>query len=125
MKKSRMTNQRLRILEYLKKVNTHPTAEMVYNEVVKDLPNITLATVYRNLNHLGEQGEINRLDVKCTSHFDGDMSFHQHCICKKCGKIHDLFEPKINQDTMKKVKSNNFEPKSINILIYGICKQCK
>jgi Fe2+ or Zn2+ uptake regulation protein len=120
-----MTNQRLRILEYLKKVKTHPTAEMVYNEVVKDLPNITLATVYRNLNHLAEQGEINRFDVKCTSRFDGDMSFHQHCICKKCGKIHDLFEPRINQDTMKKVKSSNFEPKSINILIYGICKKCK
>jgi Fe2+ or Zn2+ uptake regulation protein len=125
MKKNRMTNQRLRILEYLKKVKTHPTAERVYKEVVKQLPNITLATVYRNLNHLAEQGEINRFEINCTSHFDGDMSFHQHCICKKCGRINDLFEPKITQDTIKKVKLNDFEPEGINILIYGICRKCK
>jgi Fe2+ or Zn2+ uptake regulation protein len=121
----RMTNQRLKILEYLKGVKTHPTADMVYRAVAKELPNITLATIYRNLNHSAEQGEIQRFEVNCTSRFDGDVSFHQHCICKKCGKIHDIFESKITKDTMNKVKSSDFEPESINILIYGKCKKCR
>jgi Fur family transcriptional regulator, peroxide stress response regulator len=121
----RMTNQRLKILEYLKGVKTHPTAEMVYKAVAKELPNITLATVYRNLNHLAEEGEIQRFEVNCTSRFDGHLGFHQHCICKRCGKINDIFESKITKDTMNKVKSMDFEPQSINVLIYGKCKKCK
>jgi len=125
MTKMRVTNQRLKILQYLKSVKTHPTAEMVYKTVSKELPNITLATVYRNLNHLAEQGEIHQLEVKSTSHFDGDMSFHQHCICNKCGKIHDLFEKKITVGTINKAKTKDFEPKTINVLIYGLCKNCK
>ncbi|MBN2051960.1 transcriptional repressor [Candidatus Woesearchaeota archaeon] len=125
MKKNRMTNQRLKILEYLRSVKTHPTAEMVYKEVAKELPNITLATVYRNLNHLAENCEIQRFEVNCTSRFDADMSFHQHCICKKCGHIQDLFEKKITEDTIKKARTTNFEPQSVNVIIYGICKGCK
>jgi Fe2+ or Zn2+ uptake regulation protein len=122
---SRMTNQRRKILEYLKSVKTHPAAEMVYREVAKQLPNITLATVYRNLNHLTEQGEIQKIEVNSKSHFDGDMSFHQHCICSSCGHIKDIFEEKLTKDTLKKVKAKDFEPRTVNILIYGICKKCK
>ena len=125
MKTTRMTNQRLKILEYLKSVKTHPTAETVYHAVRKHLPNITLATVYRNLNHLAEQGEIQKFEVNCVSHFDGDVSFHQHCICRKCGMIHDIFEDTITRSTLKKINSKGFEPKSMNIMIYGICRKCR
>jgi len=125
VKKSRVTNQRLKILEYLRSVRTHPTAEMVYKEVIKELPNITLATVYRNLNHLADNCEIQRFEVNCTSRFDGNISFHQHCICKKCGHIKDLFEKKISEDIIKRIRTKGFEPQSINVLIYGFCKSCK
>jgi Fe2+ or Zn2+ uptake regulation protein len=122
---SRMTNQRRKILEYLKRVKTHPTAEMIYREVAKQLPNITLATVYRNLNHLAEQGKIQKLEVNSKSYFDGDISFHQHCICESCSHIKDVFEEKLTKDTPNKVKVKGFEPRRVNILIYGICKKCK
>ena len=122
---SRMTNQRRKILEYLKRVKTHPTAEMIYKDVSKELPDITLATVYRNLNHLAEQGEIQKFDVNSKSHFDGDMGFHQHCICSSCGHIKDVFGDRINKETLKKARTKGFEPRIVNILIYGICKKCK
>jgi Fe2+ or Zn2+ uptake regulation protein len=120
-----MTNQRRKILDYLRSVKTHPTAEMVYKDLKKELPSMTLATVYRNLNHLAEQGEILKFEVNCVSHFDGDLSFHQHCICCKCGKVKDLFEKKITNNTLKSLRITDFEPKSLNIIIYGTCKKCK
>lgn len=125
MKKTRTTNQRLKILEYLKSVKTHPTAETVYKAVRKQLPNITLATVYRNLNCLAEQGKIQRFEVNSVSHFDGDVSFHQHCVCRKCGMIQDIFKDTIIRDALKKINLKGFEPKSMNIIIYGICRKCK
>jgi Fe2+ or Zn2+ uptake regulation protein len=125
MKKTRMTNQRRKILEYLHGIKTHPTAEMVYSALRKELPSMTLATVYRNLNHLAEEGKIIKFDVKCVSHFDGDMSFHQHCICCECGKVKDVFEKDITSNTLKKIKLHDFEPQSLNIIIYGKCKKCK
>lgn len=121
----RMTHQRKKILEYLKSVKTHPTAEIIYNSLKKELPNMTLATVYRNVNSLAEQGKILKFDVKCVSHFDGDISFHQHCVCCKCGMIKDLFEKSINQRAIKKMNISGFEPESINIIIQGKCHKCK
>ena len=56
--KTRNTIQRIKIMKYLKSVKTHPTAEMVYNAVVKEIPSITLATVYRNLHNLANKGKI-------------------------------------------------------------------
>jgi Fur family peroxide stress response transcriptional regulator len=125
MKNTRMTNQRLKIMEYLKSVKTHPTAEMVYNKVVKELPKITLATVYRNLNLLADQGEILRLEINNEYRYDADLSFHQHCVCKKCGKIIDLFQKEISRYALNKIRTNNFKPTSVNVIFYGICKKCK
>ena len=50
----RMTRQRQAIMEMLAKTDEHPTAEMVYEAVRKQLPEISLGTVYRNLQLLVE-----------------------------------------------------------------------
>jgi len=121
---TRLTNQRIKILEHLKSVKTHPTAEMVYDKVIKELPAITLATVYRNLNLLADKGEILRLEINNEYRFDGDISFHQHCVCKKCSKIIDLFQKEISGYALNKIKTNDFEPSSVNIIFHGLCKAC-
>jgi len=123
-KKNRLTSQRLKILDYLRGVKTHPTAEMVYNAVKKDLPTISLATVYRNLNLLAEQGEIIKLELNSESHFDGDMCNHQHCVCSKCRRIIDIFQEDISEYAMKKIKSSDFKPSCVNIIFKGHCKHC-
>ena len=123
--KRRMTNQRLKILEYLKSVKTHPTAEVVYEAVKKNLPLMTLATVYRNLNLLAEEGKITKLDINGEFHFDADLSHHQHCVCKKCGKIDDHFQKEISQYALKKIKASNFQLQGVNIFFHGTCKKCK
>lgn len=119
-----MTNQRLKIIEHLKSVHTHPTAEMVYKEVKKELPAITLATVYRNLNLLTEQHKILRLEINSEYRFDGDITCHQHCFCDKCKNFSDLFQEEISKYALNKIKTNKFKADSVNILFNGICKNC-
>jgi Fur family ferric uptake transcriptional regulator len=87
----RKTKQREVILEVLNKMSSHPTADEVYDRVRKRLPNISLGTVYRNLDVLSEYGLIRKLDLAGTQkRFDGDTHEHYHFRCKKCGSVDDL-----------------------------------
>ena len=62
-KKTRMTRQRRVILEEIRRTNSHPAADEIYERVRKRLPRISLGTVYRNLDVLCELGEIQRLEL--------------------------------------------------------------
>lgn len=121
----RTTPQKIKILEHLKSVKNHPTAETVYKEVMKSLPNISLATVYRNLNRMVESGEILKIEINNEAHFDGDVCDHQHAICNKCGKIFDIFETEVSEYALKSLKSNDFTPSCVTIIYKGICNKCK
>lgn len=125
MGKTRMTNQRIKILEYLQSVKTHPTAEMVYNAVKKDLPALSLGTVYRNLNLLADQGLICRMEVNNEFHFDACTDYHQHCVCKGCGNIFDMYEKDLSEYALKKVKLKEFTPLTVSIMYFGYCIGCK
>jgi Fur family transcriptional regulator, peroxide stress response regulator len=122
---TRMTNQKLKIMEHLKNTKTHPTAELVYRVVSKDLPAISLATVYRNLNLLAEQGKILKLEINGEYHYDGFCDSHQHLVCTNCDKIIDIGQKEISNYAMRKIKSSDFELRSVRIIFYGVCKNCK
>lgn len=85
------SKQRDSIMEFLKERKDHPTADVVYMNVRKTFPNISLGTVYRNLTLLADIGEISRIRVgDGVDHFDADTSPHYHFICKECGSVIDL-----------------------------------
>lgn len=90
-----MTRQRQIILEELKKVKTHPTADELYERVRRRLPRISLGTVYRNLDVLSQFGAIQRLDLAGVQRrFDGEPEAHYHVRCITCGRVDDVsFEP--------------------------------
>jgi len=116
----RLTSQKKIILDYLKSVKTHPSAEKIYLEARKKLPQISQGTVYRILSQATKKGGIRELPCKICSHFDGDISQHAHFSCEKCGKIYDIFE-KFKVPSVKKVgKVKNYQ-----LCFYGICKNCK
>ncbi len=61
---------------------------MIYEECRKTIPNISLATVYRNLSYLEEQGELGRVvGAGEKERYDVELDTHCHVICEKCGKI--------------------------------------
>lgn len=85
-----MTEQRQVILEELRRLKTHPTADELYDLVRRRLPRISLGTVYRNLELLAEQGQALRLDqAGGARRFDGDVSEHCHARCLECGAVTD------------------------------------
>jgi Fe2+ or Zn2+ uptake regulation protein len=120
-KKERLTPQRKIIIDYLKSVKTHPTAEEVYSAVKRKLPRISLGTIYRNLQKLKCSGEIREIDCRTcgVTRYDGNMFSHDHFLCEKCNKIFDI---KRSVDLKNKIKIGKI--KSYQIYFYGICKKC-
>jgi Fur family peroxide stress response transcriptional regulator len=119
-KKQRLTNQKLAILLYLKSVKSHPPVEIIYQEVKKALPRISMATVYRNLKDLAKQGLIQEISDK-TTRYDGDISSHAHFICEKCDCIIDIFG---RCSLIKPLKTKVGKIKKHQIYFYGLCKKC-
>ncbi|MBM7622576.1 Fur family transcriptional regulator [Sporohalobacter salinus] len=124
--KRRMTKQRKKILEVLRSTTSHPTADWIYDQVKQEIPNISLGTVYRNLNVLKEMGEIRELDYGSShSHFDGNAEKHYHFTCLECGKICDVDESlhfELNQNVEEKLGcSIDYH----RLEFFGVCSECK
>jgi len=120
------SKQREVIKEYLKSTTEHPTADMVYDNVRKVFPKISLGTVYRNLNLLVEHGEALKLDCGDSSErFDGNTHNHYHFMCKECGCVSDLkIDSLAHIDTLA---ANGFDGEIHGHVtyFYGICAMCK
>jgi Fur family ferric uptake transcriptional regulator len=87
----RMTNQREIILRELRKSKKHLTADELYDIVKKDMPRISLATVYRNLEVLSEAGLIGKLEISGRQkRFDYDVEEHDHVYCVVCHRVDNL-----------------------------------
>jgi len=93
MKKNRTTNQRKIILEELRKVHSHPTAQQIHAMVNDGKSKISLATVYRTLEYLENRGLIIKLKTKeKEARYDGNSESHCHLICKKCSHVQDIHD---------------------------------
>ena len=121
----RMTRQRKVILEELRKVNTHPSADELYEMVRKRLPRVSLGTVYRNLEILSESGVIQKLEPGCSlKRFDGNPSQHCHIRCVHCDRIADApMAPDLEID-LKRVNSTDFEIIGHRLEFIGVCPEC-
>ena len=122
----RYSKQRQAILEYLRSTKKHPTAEVVYENIQKIYPKISLGTVYRNLNQLVEQELALKLDCgDGFDHFDGNPQSHNHFYCKKCGCVMDLDMDPI--DHIDRIANAGFDGTidGHTIYFYGLCPNCK
>ena len=126
MKKIRHSKQRERIFEILKNTGIHPTANWIYNQLKNEFPNLSMGTVYRNLNILIEQGYVKKIDFASTfGRFEANIHPHYHFICEKCGAVKDLDMP-IDKSLNEKVnQQTNYQTKHHRIEFYGICDECK
>ena len=121
----RMTRQRQVILEELRNVTSHPSADEVYEMVRKRMPRISLGTVYRNLEILAECGEIQKLELGCSlKRFDGVADEHYHIRCLHCDRLFDAppgsrirISHQLKGCTDFKIIGHRFE-------FIGICSAC-
>ena len=85
----RYSRQRELIYQKLVETDEHPTAEMLYQWLKPENPNLSLGTVYRNLNLLAEEGVIVRMPFP-VERYDARTHPHPHFRCKACGRVYDM-----------------------------------
>lgn len=119
------SRQREAIKEYLAHTKEHPTADVVYMNIRNTYPNISLGTVYRNLNFLAEQGEILKINCRDGSdRFDGNPMLHYHFLCNECGKVLDLNMESIEHINVIANAGFNGRINGHTTFFYGLCPKC-
>lgn len=120
----RYSRKREIIKEAVYQNRIHPTADEVYEIVRRTNPEISLGTIYRNLNLLAEQGELRKLSMAGgPDRFDGTLEPHQHTQCVKCGKVED-FEFDLSQLKAAVKEQTEIDPQICFINVSGICCDC-
>lgn len=122
----RKSKQKDSILRVVKGTNSHPTAEWIYAQVRREIPNISLGTVYRNLKLLKQGGEILELGlVGSLSRFDGITQNHYHFRCEQCDRIFDVDEP-VNKEVDKRIAQKTGFTVFYHVLEFrGRCQNCQ
>ena len=122
---TKYSHQREAIISFLESTKDHPTADEVYQHIRTIIPNISLGTVYRNLNQLASNGLILRLtcDGK-TDHFDACTEPHYHFLCKCCGGVKDIPMAPMDDIISKAKNCCDYHIQDVNILFSGVCNNC-
>ncbi len=119
----RSSKQRDAVWQVLKCSCDHPTADVIYERVKEQIPNISLGTVYRNLGQLKDEGLITIVESSDTKvHYEGNLSDHIHFLCKNCCEITDVFcTPQVPADLLKL----GLQVESQKTVYYGLCNACR
>lgn len=124
-KELKHSKQRDALLELLRSVTCHPSAEWLYTELKREYPKLSLATVYRNLGVLCARGEAIRLDVgDGTVRYDAQTCEHDHFFCRVCNRLSDIgkdetagIPPLLEEKYGVRIDSHSF-------VFYGTCREC-
>jgi len=123
-KKARNTKQLEVVWQAVKDDTSHPTADQIYAKVRKRLPNVSLGTVYRNLQKLVADAKLQVLMLGRLQRFDPLVKRHQHFICQKCGQVFDVLVDKESEIRPVKLPHAGFQVNSHQVAFYGACKRC-
>lgn len=121
----RMTHQRRVILDIVTENAGHWTADEVFLKVRRRLPNISLATVYRNLEVLSSIGLISKLDMAGNQkRFDGNQDDHYHVRCTNCGRIDDIPQDAVTSLEFRDDMFEDYGSISATVSFMGLCNDC-
>ncbi len=121
-----MTNQRELILTKVRESRQHLSADELYELVKKDMPRISLATVYRNLEILSEAGLIKKLEISGRQkRFDYDVSDHDHIYCVKCHRIDNLDTERMSLTSVPEEAKRGYAVSGYRLEVAGICPECQ
>ncbi len=122
----RNTVQRQVVLEAVRRIRSHPTADEVYAAINREHPSISKATVYRNLHQLAAQGEILQVAVpNGADRFDFRTDEHYHVCCTGCGRVFDVLMPPVEGIMERVTDSSGVELTRYEIMFEGICPSCR
>ncbi|RZN67855.1 MAG: transcriptional repressor [Candidatus Methanolliviera hydrocarbonicum] len=114
---------RLKILEYLMQNKTHPTADMIYKELSKEIPPLSKTTVYNSLKLFLKRGIIQELTIEEKEvRYDADTRPHAHFKCTECGNVIDMAiePPTLNPERVVE----GHKVTECHLYLKGVCKNC-
>jgi Fur family peroxide stress response transcriptional regulator len=123
----RITSHRLALLRLLACSEGHPSAAQLYERLRVQFPTVSLATIYKTLALLKDEGEVLEIDLRSDSRYDGYKPYpHPHLVCTHCGQIMDgdlaLPVSGLNQQIAEEY---GFLVQRQHLLFYGICSECQ
>ena len=124
MNGKRYSRQRELIYEALMHTDQHPTAEMIYQWLKPTNPNLSLGTVYRNLNLLVDEGAAVRMAFP-VERYDANVEPHAHFLCQVCGGGFDLDLPYDKELDHKALLASGHDIKAHELIFHGTCADCK
>ena len=118
----RPMTKRVKIMNYMVSKRNHPTADMIYLELVNEIAGLSKTTVYNTLNLFVQEGIAHALHIDSNElRYDADISQHGHFKCKECGEVYDF---SINKDLIQDMRLKNFIADDYQFSIKGICSFC-
>lgn len=123
----RYSYKREAILNCLRGTKSHPSADWVFSQLKPTIPDLSLGTVYRNLNQFKEQGMIMSVGVvNGLERFDADTRPHVHFVCEHCSSVIDLDELEIPQDFLDLAQAETgVQITTCEINLRGACSHCR
>ncbi|MBQ9946760.1 MAG: transcriptional repressor [Oscillospiraceae bacterium] len=103
----------------------HPTADQVYTALKQYNPNLSIGTVYRNINKLSEMGMLIKIKIADGSdRFDGRTDLHYHMVCDKCSQVYDVELSEL--DKIRSVVSEKYGHTltGVTLNLNGVCCEC-
>lgn len=118
----RFTPQRRHVYDVLSQQLDHPTADEVFMRAKRDMPEISLATVYNCLDALVESGMVRQVQLqRGATRFCPNMEEHAHYFCDKCSAVFDVM---LTEDSTPVPRPKGFKVDHYDIAVHGVCAEC-
>lgn len=112
--------QRIKILEYLVINRNHPTVDMIYQELVNEIPTLSKTTVYNTLKLFIKKKIVSLVSIEENeTRYDADTTFHGHFKCRKCNEVYDI---KSEMPVLEEL--DDFKVEEYHLYLKGVCKKC-
>lgn len=119
----RATRQLAAVYDVLAASSDHPTADAVYQRVRRQVPRVSLGTVYRNLDKLRDQGRLRVVRLAGgEAHYDAMLAEHDHFVCERCGSVQDLLAGALPPRRLDPRIASAVHWRTT--MIYGVCAAC-
>ena len=120
-----LTVQRRAVLKTLIAHQGHPTADQVFDQVGRQLQNVSRTTVYRVLETLVTFGLARKVSHPgAAARFEAEMRRHHHLICQRCGKVVDLEDPRLDAIPFPSRRARGFQFVDYSVHFLGTCSSC-
>jgi Fe2+ or Zn2+ uptake regulation protein len=121
----RQTRQRQLVYETVASTDAHPSAEWVHGRVRRQMPRVSLGTVYRNLQLLVAEGRLKAWTRGRTTRYDADVTPHDHFVCRACGLLLDIERAPEAISSEKRLRAGGHQIDNRVLEFIGVCRDCR